>query len=90
MGLGPLTASMYYAMGFGVVNGWLIANPQVPGYSGVVSYLPTQRTAVVVFVTQGPKGKPSVAYASAIHNRLGALLAPEQRPSLPVCPRPPC
>jgi D-alanyl-D-alanine carboxypeptidase len=90
VGLGPLTASMYYAMGLGVVNGWIATNPQVPGYNGVVSYLPAKRTAVVVFVTQGPKGKPSVAYASAIYNRLGALLAPEQRPSLPVCPRPPC
>jgi D-alanyl-D-alanine carboxypeptidase len=90
VGLGPLTASMYYAMGVGVVNAWIVANPQVSGYNGVVSYLPAKRTAVVVFVTQGPKGKPLVAYASAIYNRLGAMLAPEQRPSLPVCPRPPC
>jgi D-alanyl-D-alanine carboxypeptidase len=90
VGLGPLTASMYYAMGIGVTNGWVVANPQLTGYNGAVSYLPSKRTAVVVYVTQGPKGKPSVAYASAIYNRLGALLAPEQRPSLPVCPRPPC
>jgi D-alanyl-D-alanine carboxypeptidase len=90
VGLGPLTASMYYAMGFGVSNGWIAANPQVPGYNGIVSYLPAKRTAVVVFVTQGPKGKPSVAYASAIYNRLGKLLAPEQPPNAPVCPRPPC
>jgi D-alanyl-D-alanine carboxypeptidase len=90
VGLGPLTASMYYAMGFGVSNGWIAANPQVPGYNGIVSYLPAKRTAVVVFVTQGPKGKPSVAYASAIYNHLGKLLAPEQPPNAPVCPRPPC
>jgi D-alanyl-D-alanine carboxypeptidase len=90
VGLGPLTASFYYAMGFGVTNGWIATNPQLTGYNGVVSYLPSKRTAVVVFTTQGPKGKPSVAYASAIYNRLGALLAPEQPPSLPVCPRPPC
>jgi D-alanyl-D-alanine carboxypeptidase len=90
VGLGPLTASMYYAMGVGVVNGWVVANPQLTGYNGIVSYLPAKRTAVVVFVTQGPKGKPSVAYASAIYNRLGALLAPEQPPNVPACPRPPC
>jgi D-alanyl-D-alanine carboxypeptidase len=90
VGLGPLTASFYYAMGFVVSKGWIATNPQVPGYNGVVSYLPAKRTAVVVFPTQGPKGKPSVAYASAIYNRLGALLAPEQPPSLSVCPRPPC
>jgi D-alanyl-D-alanine carboxypeptidase len=90
VGLGVLTASMYYAMGIGVTNGWVVANPQLTGYNGAVSYLPSKRTAVVVFTTQGPKGKPSVAYASAIFNRLGALLAPEQPPTLQVCPRPPC
>jgi D-alanyl-D-alanine carboxypeptidase len=90
VGLGPLTAGMYYAMGFGVSNGWLVANPQLMGYNGVVSYLPSKRAAVVVFTTQGPKGKPSVAYASAIYNRLGRLLAPDQPPRVPACPRPPC
>ena len=90
VGLGVLTASMYYAMGIGVTNGWVVANPQLTGYNGAVSYLPSKRTAVVVFTTQGPKGRPSVAYASAIFNRLGALLAPEQPPTLQVCPRPPC
>lgn len=90
VGLGSLTANFYYAMGFGVTNGWIATNPQLLGYNGVVSYLPSKRAAVVVFVTQGRKGKQSVAYASAIYNRIGALLAPKQRPSLPVCPRPPC
>ena len=55
-----------------------------------VSYLPSKRFAVVVFTTQGPKGKPSTAYASAIYNRIGRLLAPKQPPSAQVCPRPPC
>ena len=59
------------------------------GY-GVVSYPPSKRAAVVVSTAQGPKGRPSWAYASAIYNRLGKLLAPEQPPSAPVCPRPPC
>jgi D-alanyl-D-alanine carboxypeptidase len=90
VGLGPLTASRYYAMGFGVSNGWIVANPQLMGYNGVVSYLPSKRAAVVVFTTQGPKGKPSVAYASAIFNRLGWLLAPKRPPRVPACPRPPC
>jgi D-alanyl-D-alanine carboxypeptidase len=90
VGLGPLTESFYYAMGFGVTNGWIATNPQLLGYNGVVSYLPSKRIAVVVFTTQGPKGKPPVAYASAIYNRLGALLAPERPPDLPVCVRPPC
>lgn len=90
VGLGPLTANQYYGMGLGVSNGWIAANPQLLGYNGVVSYLPAKRYAVVVFTTQGPGGKPSSAYASAVSNSIGKLLAPKQPPSLPVCPRPPC
>ncbi|HEY6776080.1 MAG TPA: hypothetical protein VI122_06180 [Thermoleophilaceae bacterium] len=37
------------------------------------------------FAIQGLKGKPSVADASAIYNRIGALLAAE-RPRLPAPP----
>jgi D-alanyl-D-alanine carboxypeptidase len=90
VGLGPLTPDRYYAMGVAVSNGWIVANPQLMGYNGVVSYLPSKRIAVVVFTTQGPKGNPLLAYASGIYNRIGRLLAPEQPPSLAVCPRPPC
>jgi D-alanyl-D-alanine carboxypeptidase len=90
VGLGPLTADLYYGMGLGVNNGWIAANPQLLGYNGVVSYLPAKRVAVVVFTTQGPRGKPSSAYASAVFNGIGRLLAPKEPPSLPVCPRPPC
>lgn len=90
VGLGPLTAKRYYAMGFGVTNGWIVANPQLLGYNGVVSYLPSKGIAVVAFTTQGLRGKPSVAYASAVFNRIGALLAPNRAPGLSVCPRPPC
>lgn len=90
VGLGPLTAERYYGMGVGVTNGWIVTNPQLLGYNGVVSYLSSKRIAVVVFTTQGLRGKPSVAYASAVYNRIGALLAPNRPPGLSVCPRPPC
>ena len=90
VGLGPLTADNYYGMGLGVGNGWIAANPQLLGYNGVVSYLPAKRAAVVVFATQGPGGNPTSAYASAVFNRIGRLLAPKQPPGLQVCPRPPC
>lgn len=90
VGLGPLTAKRYYGMGLGVTNGWIATNPQLLGYNGVVSYLPSKRIAVVVFTTQGLRGNPTVAYASAVYNRIGALLAPNEPPNLTVCPRPPC
>jgi D-alanyl-D-alanine carboxypeptidase len=90
VGLGPLTANAYYGMGVGVNNGWIATNPQFGGYNGIVSYLPSKKITVVIYVTQAPKGNPLAAYASAIYNRIGRLLAPARPPNLPVCPRPPC
>ena len=90
VGLGPLTAERYYGMGVPLSNGWLANNPQLMGYNGVASYLPSKRIAIVVFVTQGPKANPPSAYASGIYNQLSARLAPDQAPNLPVCPRTPC
>ena len=90
VGLGPLTPAAYYGMGLVVTQGWISANPQLMGYNGVLSYLPSRRIAIVVFVTQGPKSNPKSAYASGIYNKISARLAPDQAPTLPVCPRPPC
>jgi D-alanyl-D-alanine carboxypeptidase len=90
VGLGPLTEDRYYAMGSVVSNGWIFNNPQLLGYNGVVSYLPSKRTAVVAFTTMGPKADPTVAYASAIANGIGKLVDREHPPDLAVCPRPPC
>ncbi len=90
VGLGPLTQDTYYAMGSVVRDGWIFSNPQVFGYNGVVSYSPSKETAVVVFTTQGPKGDPLVAYASAIADRVTRLVDPEHPLGLPDCTRPPC
>jgi D-alanyl-D-alanine carboxypeptidase len=90
VGLGPLTENTYYAMGSVVSDGWIYNNPQVLGYNGVVAYSPSKQTAVVVFTTQGPKGDPLVAYASAVANRIGRLVDPEHPLHISVCPRPPC
>jgi D-alanyl-D-alanine carboxypeptidase len=90
VGLGPLTEDTYYAMGSIVSDGWIYNNPQVLGYNGVVAYSPSKRTAVVAFTTQGPKGDPLVAYASAVANGIGKLVDPKHPLELAVCPRPPC
>jgi hypothetical protein len=62
----------------------------MPGYAGVVSYLPSEKIAIVVFVTQGRKAKPALSYSNAIYNRIGKLVAPDKPPFLAVCTRPPC
>lgn len=90
VGLGPLTDDGYYAMGSVVHNGWIFSNPQVLGYNGVVAYSASKRTAVVAFTTQGPKGDPLVAYASAVANGIAKRIDPKHPLGLPVCTRPPC
>lgn len=90
VGLGPLTQDTYYAMGSVVRDGWIFNNPQVVGYNGVVSYSLAKKTAVVVFTTQGPKGDPLVAYASAIADGITRLVDPKHPLDLPDCTRPPC
>jgi D-alanyl-D-alanine carboxypeptidase len=84
VGLGPLTASMYYAMGVGVSNGWIAGNPQLTGYNGVVSYLPAKRTAVVVFIHPGPQGQAVGGL------RLSDLQSPRCAPGARAAAEPAC
>jgi CubicO group peptidase (beta-lactamase class C family) len=90
VGLGPLTEDGYYGMGSIVHNGWVFNNPQVLAYNGVLAYSASKRTAVVAFTTQGPKGNPLMAYASAVANAIAKRIDPKHPLGLPVCTRPPC
>ena len=84
VGLGPFTSDkFYYAMGLGVSNGWVLTNPRIPGYSGVIAYLPSRKIAIVIYSSPGPKDVVGVSYAQRIFNRVGPLLAPHQPPHLP-------
>jgi D-alanyl-D-alanine carboxypeptidase len=85
VGLGSLTPDFYYALGSAVANGWLLGGaPGLMGYTGIVSYLPSRRIAVVVFTTSGPDTPPGVHYAGAIFNRVGEILAPSAAPNYPA------
>jgi D-alanyl-D-alanine carboxypeptidase len=85
VGLGPLTPDFYYALGSAVANGWRLGGaPGLMGYTGIVSYLPSQRISLVVFTTNGPDSPPGAHYAGAIFNRVGAILAPSAAPTYPV------
>ena len=84
VGLGPFTSDkFYYAMGLGVSNGWVLTNPRIPGYSGVIAYLPSKKNAIVIYSSPGPKDVVGVSPAQRIFNRIGPLLAPQQPPHLP-------
>lgn len=90
VGLGPLTPERYYGMGVAASHGWIVANPQVDGYTGVVSYLPQEKAAVVVFATFAPGGDIGTHYAGIVFNRIGEILAPDDPPNLSTCPRGGC
>ena len=90
VGLGPLTEQRYYGMGLGVSNGWILANPQADGYTGIVAYLPSEQTAIAVAATFANGGDISVHYAGIMFNRLGALVAPANAPNISTCPRGGC
>lgn len=54
------------------------------GITGIVSYLPSTQTAIVVFTTASPDTPPGVHYAGAIFNRVGQILALSTPPNYPA------
>jgi hypothetical protein len=78
------------AMGSGVSNGWIYNNPNLFGYKGVVTYLPSKEIAIVLVTTRGSGAKETVRYDQGIVNRIAGLLAPMQPPNLVFCLDPPC
>ena len=85
-GLGPLTTEVYYAMGVLVGGGWVGSNPQVDGYSGIVTYHPEQKVTVVVFATMGPEGDIAEAYGTTIYGAVADVVTPGDK--LPVAAKP--
>lgn len=84
-GLGHLTSTFYYGLGGAVANGWILGGaPGLMGITGIVSYLPSTQTAIVVFTTASPDTPPGVHYAGAIFNRVGQILAPSTPPNYPA------
>ena len=78
VGLGGNTADRYYAMGVGVVNGWLFTNPSLQGYRGALGYLPDKQLTIVVYNTLTPKADPNKPQATRLFEALSKLLAPDQ------------
>jgi D-alanyl-D-alanine carboxypeptidase len=87
VGLGPLTPTRYYGMGAAHSNGWTVTNPQVDGYTGVISYYPPKKAVVVVFATFRQGGDIANHYAGMVFNRMGEIIAPKSPPDITVCPR---
>jgi CubicO group peptidase (beta-lactamase class C family) len=85
VGLGGLTVKFFYGLGVAVANKWVLAGaPGLLGYTGIVAYLPTTRTTVVVFATAGPHSPPGTHYAGGIFDAVGRILAPGSPPTFPA------
>jgi CubicO group peptidase (beta-lactamase class C family) len=82
-GLGSFTDAQYYALGMVVSNGWIISNPNVPGYWDAVAYLPSKDMAIVLVVTAGQSSPQGPHYAIAGFDAVADLLTPSNRPQFP-------
>lgn len=77
VGKGKNTNELYFAMGFGVANHWLIQNPRFGGYSGVFAVLPEKQIVFIAFNTLKPTINDTNNLSAALWKELAADLAPE-------------
>jgi D-alanyl-D-alanine carboxypeptidase len=64
VGLGPLTTMRRYGLGIGIAGGWILANPQMPGFNGILAYLPSKRLSVVVWSSMTAANSPTIHYST--------------------------
>lgn len=85
VGLAGFTKKFFYGLGVAVANKWVLAGaPGLLGYTGIVAYLPSTKTTVVVFTTTGRRSPTGTHYAGAIFNAVGKVFAPGAPPSYPA------
>lgn len=77
VGLGPLTEERYFAFGIGVVGDWLVANPSLQGYSGLMAYLDDPEVTIVVYTTGTPENAQEQNDAVELGERLAEILVPD-------------
>jgi D-alanyl-D-alanine carboxypeptidase len=80
VGLDGNTADRYYAMGIVVTNGWLVANPTMPGYRGIIARLPGKDITIVIYNTNTQVSENEPPQASTMFHAIATLLAPDQPP----------
>ena len=73
----PWTETRYYGLGIFVVDGWLVQNPSFAGYAATMAYLPVQKLAIVVSVTEGPKATEEGNLSTVVLKQIAAYLAPD-------------
>lgn len=61
-------------MGAIVSNGWIVCNPNVPGYWDALGYSPSKKLAVVISSVPNSNAPQNVHYAVAVFNKVAACL----------------
>ena len=75
-GLPGAPATADYGLGIAIANGWLIQNPVINGYAGILAYLPSQKIAVLIESTQGSKSTAQ-SIATDIFKAITPYLTPD-------------
>lgn len=82
-GLPGTKPGFHYGLGELIQGGWVIQNPMLNGYTGVMAYLPKRKLSLAIVTTIRPSANPEVAYSTILAERLGAYLAPAEPINLP-------
>ncbi len=75
-GLGPLTKQRYFTYGIAAQGNWLIGNPQLQGYRGLMAQRRDSPLTIVVYTTDGRRHTKNQNDAIVIGNRLAEILSP--------------
>ncbi|GAB3223430.1 serine hydrolase domain-containing protein [Mycolicibacterium hippocampi] len=82
-----MTEGYTYGLGVVISGNWLLQNPMFAGYAAVAAYLPSQRIAVAVATTFGPRAFDEQGdysnEAEAVFRAIGAEMAPGDAPPMP-------
>jgi D-alanyl-D-alanine carboxypeptidase len=79
---GP-SPKLFYGLGLVVANNWVIQNPMLSGYVGLMADLPAKRISIAVESTYGERTAESNHFSALIFGRIGTYLAPDRPPILP-------
>ncbi len=88
-GVGVLNSegTAHYGMGTLVLNDWILTNPGLVGYHGVIAHLPQSGISIVIFTTAGRRTPAGASISSAAANPISALFAPDSPIGISVYPR---
>lgn len=80
VGKGKNVKTLYFAMGFGVANHWLIQNPSFGGYSGIFTVLPEKNIVFIAFNTLKEVKQKRHNLSMVLWQQLASDLAPNYPP----------